>query len=245
MTNFNKPLLAFDAEIAAIIPEGETDWKQHKPLGISCVGLASPGTIKVTYGGDGDWPPSPRMTRGECQLLVYNLAELAKSYTLVGWNSLSFDWELLADESGLYEECSQLALDHVDMMFMVVAIKGYRLGLDKAAKGMGLEGKRKTVRLLDGSELNDMNGAKAPGLWAAGEYQAVLDYLEGDILNTLKVAQAMQEAKCLRWVSGYGKPQQFSFARLLTVRECLKLPLPNTAWMSDPVGRDHYMTWLR
>lgn len=28
--------LAWDIEIAKTIPDGETDWKTHRPLGISC-----------------------------------------------------------------------------------------------------------------------------------------------------------------------------------------------------------------
>lgn len=244
MPDFNKPLLAFDAEIAAIMPEGETDWNAHKPLGISCVGMAYLDLTELVHGKNGAGP-APRMSREECRQLVWTLMELAHSFTLVGWNSLAFDWQLLADESEMYEECTLLALRHVDLMFMVVAAKGHYLGLDKAARGMNLEGKRKKVQLSDGSYLEDMNGAKAPQLWADGEYEAVLDYLEGDVLNTLQLAQAMKQNKCLRWLSNAGRPQQITFDRLLTVQECLALPEPDTRWMTNPPSRLSFTSWFK
>jgi hypothetical protein len=33
--------LAFDLEIAQTIPEGETDWMAHRPLGITCAAAVS------------------------------------------------------------------------------------------------------------------------------------------------------------------------------------------------------------
>ena len=39
------------------------------------------------------------------------------------------------------DQCRQIALDHVDMMFHFYATLGYPLSLDKAAHGMGTPGK--------------------------------------------------------------------------------------------------------
>ena len=35
--------LAFDIEIAKDLPEGEPDWKQHRPLGITCAATFAAG----------------------------------------------------------------------------------------------------------------------------------------------------------------------------------------------------------
>ncbi len=91
------------------------------------------------------------------------------------------------------EECGELALNHIDMMLLVTFAKGWFLGLQKALTGAGLEGKLKAVTLSDGSELTDMQGAKAPQLWADKEYDAVLAYLKEDVLQPLKLAEYIAE----------------------------------------------------
>lgn len=56
------------------------------------------------------------MSRDDAAELVNFLAEAADSgSTILTWNGLDFD--ILAEESGMVEECRQLALAHVDMMF--------------------------------------------------------------------------------------------------------------------------------
>ena len=56
------------------------------------------------------------------------------------------------------------------MMFHVFCAKGYGLGLDKAARGMGLPGKTA-----------GMDGSMAPLLWKNREFQKVLDYVAQDV----------------------------------------------------------------
>ena len=41
----------------------------------------------------------------------------------------------------MHDLCSRVALNHIDLMFHFFCEKGYPLGLDAAAKGMGLPGK--------------------------------------------------------------------------------------------------------
>lgn len=98
---------------------------------------------------------------------------------LVGWNSLSFDWQVLAVESGMYAECKELALNHIDLMFAFLSKQGHRLSLASAAEGIGL---KKGVAGLD-------NGARACDLWQAGEYETVLRYCAQDAIITLELAK--------------------------------------------------------
>ena len=105
--------LAFDIETAKL-PDG--DWRSCRPLGISCAAtlLGDDKEPTLWHGGD-------RLTRQETAALVQYLSEqVAQGCTVVTWNGLGFDFDVLAEESGLLEQCRTLALGHVDMMFHVL-----------------------------------------------------------------------------------------------------------------------------
>lgn len=225
--------LAFDLEIAKEIPEDETDWKAHCPLGITCAAAAS------SDGGLWNWWAARRgkftakMTKGDCQFLVLTLELLIEEgLTFLSWNGLGFDFHILAEESGMYEECKRLALNHIDMMFHFFCSKGYPLRLDAAARGMGLPGKPE-----------GMDGAIAPRMWQNGEYHRVLDYVSWDGKNTLALAQAVDNAGYLGWTAQSGRANTWHCDKWLTVKEAMELPEPNTSWMSDPWPRSKFYEW--
>jgi hypothetical protein len=232
--------LTFDLEIAALIQEDETDWKQYRPLGITCVGLAytnDKGDIRaLSLCGEesGNDTPLPRMTQADCQEIVRRLQRaIEKGYTILTWNGLSFDFDVLAEESGMFGECVELAMNHVDAMLHVHCIKGYPIGLDAVAKGLGLTGKTEGV-----------SGAKAPHLWAQGEYETVLQYVEQDVRTTLEVALEVERRRGLTWISKSGRRNALPLQKWLTVAEALQLPEPNTSWMSDPLPRAKFTSWM-
>jgi len=246
------PLAAFDLEMAREVPDGDRDWLRHGPVGISCGALIQEGA--------GDQPVvmfEPRssshlfdaetkgLTRHGAGLIVEKLRNAVdQGFTIITWNGVGFDFPLLAMESGLQEECVRLAWDSIDMMFQVVCVNGYMLGLDTALAGMGLRAKIHTVRLNDGSEA-PIAGREAPRLWQAGEYQAVMEYCAGDVRQTLSLALECQRRGCLWWTSRRGKPVRMDIGRRwLTVRQCFALPLPDTKWMSDPVNRHTFVAWM-
>lgn len=230
---------AFDLEIAKIIPENVTELLAHSPLGVSCAGLAVEDKEEPVF-----WQGYPQLTQAECQKLVRDLIEyVAAGYTLLTWNGCNFDFRVLAQESGLYEECGQLALNHVDLMLFVTFSKGWLLGLDKALSGAGISGKIKEVTLSNGESVA-MKGALAPGLWAKREFNAVLTYLGMDVTQTLKLAKAVQVSHAIRWLSSTGKSQSVSVVRLLTVKECFDIPEPDTSWMSHPPRRETFVDWI-
>lgn len=232
--------LAFDLEIAALIPEGETDWQAHRPLGITCVGMAYTNdndnirTIALCGEEPGNDTPLPRMTQSDCQEVVKRLHRaVGKGYTILTWNGLGFDWDILAEESGMHAECSDLAINHVDAMFQVHCLKGFPVGLDAVSKGLGLEGKMEGV-----------SGAKAPYLWHDGQYTTVLEYVQQDARSTLEVALAIEQRRGLTWIAKSGRRNSLPIQRLLTVAEALQLPEPDTSWMSDPMPRSKFTGWL-
>ena len=224
------------------------DWRQFMPLGISCAALAFVdefGMQHVKF-----WQGRPQMTPPEVANMLFDLQEYAQRYTLATWNGAGFDFEVAALESGLVDVAADLCLDHVDPMFYIVARKGWRLKLDKAAAGMGAARKVHTVTLNDGSTLDHMSGAVAPELWARGEHTAVLTYLEGDVIALLDVINKIADKRFIAWTSNSGRPQTLDVRgqRLPTVKQCFDLPPANIQWMinqgGDPPTPAKVMQWI-
>jgi len=233
-------LASFDIEIASVVPETVPDWSKVKGLGISCAAIALTDAHDVQV-----WDGKPRFAKRKSVDLVKRLMELRdQGYMLVTWNGCSFDFRVLAEESGLIQQCGQLALNHIDLMLMVTFTKGWYLSLQAALEGAGLSGKLKTVQLSDGSDIHDMDGSKAPDLWAAGEYEAVIAYLKEDVVQLLELAQSVDRRGRINWTSRSGNPQQIRFSKLLTVTECFDIPEPDTSWMSDPPTREQFIDWI-
>ena len=232
--------LAFDIEIAQKLPEGERDWKAHRPLGITCAATLTGGEeeLLLWHSLTDDGHPADRMSQQDTARLVdYLITKAGGGYTILTWNGLGFDFDILAEESGMFKECKRLAfeMDHVDMMFHVFCQLGYPVGLDRAAKGMGLAGKPE-----------GMNGALAPRMWAEGRYRQVLDYVAQDARTTLELAQTCEERGYLRWITRRGSGRKMDLpSGWLTVREALALPKPDTSWMSNPWPRSKFTDWMR
>lgn len=174
------------------------------------------------------------MTREEAAQLVHDLAALAsQGYTLVTWNGLGFDFNVLAEESGLVADCARLATGHVDMMFHAVCSLGYPVSLEKAAERMQIPGKKAGA-----------SGANAPVMWAAGRHREVLEYCAQDARITLQIAEACEHRRQLTWITRRGKLSQMPLPHgWLTVEQARALPLPDTSWMPDPVPRDRFLRW--
>jgi hypothetical protein len=229
--------LAFDIEIANAFPDGVSDWQAYRPLGITCAAtFDGQGEPRRWYGRISDEQAAPQMSRQQtAELVAYLQAEVAAGYTLLTWNGLGFDLDVLAEESGMWAECSQLAIDHVDMMFHVFCLKGYPLSLDKAARGMQVPGKPA-----------GMQGSLAPRYWAEGKWALVLDYVAQDARTTLALARAVEERGWLQWTSERGMRQVLPLPEgWLSVRQALALPEPDTSWMRRPLRRSRFIQWLK
>ena len=231
---------AFDLEIARLIPPGASDFFAFAPLGITCAAVASRAAPAPRF-----WQGVPQMGQADCQALVAELQKLVTDgYKLVTWNGCAFDFRVLAQESGLPAECAELAAQHTDLMFIVTCLRGHYLGLDKALHGAGLAGKRRTVTLSNGSLASEMSGTLAPQLWADGEHEAVLSYLGDDVKQLLELAEWVETHRAIRWTSIKGNPNEIRVPQLYSVRECFRLPLPDTAWMANPPARTSFVQWI-
>jgi hypothetical protein len=224
--------LAFDIETAKVLPENEPDeWKSCRPLGISCAATLLADSNELVL-----WTGKDKMSQNEAGELVHYLTTQAENgYTIVTWNGMGFDFDILAEESGMLEQCRTLAVAHVDMMFQIVCQRGYGVRLDAAAKGMGLAGKPE-----------GMNGAMAPVLWAEGKREEVLAYVAQDVRTTAELATACEAIGKFRWIARSGNLRSMALPEgWLTVEEAEKLPEPYTAWMSDPWSRATFTAWAR
>ena len=229
--------LAFDLETSKDVPGTEFDWRPHRPLGIACAAaLACDATEAILWHGkNADGTPAKQLSPEEARRVVSQLAKMVSGgYTLLTWNGLGFDFDVLSEESGAFEECRELALNHVDMMFHVFCDRGFPVALDKAAQALGIPGKPA-----------GMSGMLAPRLWAEGRHQEVLDYVAQDVRIALEIAQACDKKHSFRWMTRKGSVSSMSLTRgWLTVCDAMKLPEADTSWMSSPIPRRQFSEWL-
>ncbi len=229
--------VAFDIETAKDVPGEDFNWKPHRPLGICCAAtLCSDAQEPVLWHGKkADGTPAGRMSQAEARGLVDGLgAMVSKGYILLTWNGLGFDFDILAEESGHLKECRELALRHVDMMFHVFCEKGFPVGLDKAAQGLGIPGKPP-----------GMSGLLAPKMWSQGRHDEVLGYVAQDVRIAMQIASTCERQRRFSWLTRKGTTSTMDLRRgWLTVREALQLPQPDTSWMKEPIPRQEFTRWL-
>jgi hypothetical protein len=224
-----------------------SNWLDAAPLGISCAAASyqkdGKFTRKFWYNED---EAELAMTELQCVDMLLQLSEWQDAgHKIVTWNGLSFDFHVLAMESGQYELASRVAMAHADMMFHIVAKKGHRLGLDAALGGAGLASKLHEVTLTTGEVITEMSGAMAPELWQKGERQAVLDYLGVDVDQTAALANHISRTRKISWTSKAGRRNAVPVGLLPTVAECLEWPEPYVAWMDNPPKRSDFMSWMK
>ncbi len=233
----DRKYLAFDIETAKDIPGSDFNWKPHRPLGITCIASQSTDSAesRIWFTLDESGTPAPQMSRTDVTRFIQFLVDsVSAGYVLLSWNGLGFDLDVLAEESGLIEDCRKLAKAHVDMMFHIVCAKGFPVALKNAAAGLGVPGK-----------LAGVEGIAAPALWAAGKFDLVKEYVSQDVRTTLAVALAAEQRKSFAWTTRKGTIGEMPLRTgWLPVERALKLPLPDLSWMPSPPSRSDFTNWL-
>lgn len=239
--------VTFDLETSKVLP-ADANLDENRPLGISCAAtLTRDGELKKwsapSLADDWQLPRPAQMTSAQLADLADYLEDLAaKRYKIVTWNGLKFDFDILQEEIGsdhYTKILAEIALHcHIDMMFNLLCLKGYPCSLQKAAEGLGLEGK-----------MVGMDGGQAPQMWQDGyeSQNRVLEYVAQDALATADVFSLVQRFNEMRWISKSGKlmkasPTVGSF--LETVDQANQWPLPNTSWMKEKgLTREDCLAW--
>jgi len=251
---------AYDLEIASEIPDGTDDWSTLRPLGISCAAAYKVADLDDSrYEHTHVWHPpmvngryAPRMTSAQCREMAHKLMTLhGIGFTLVTFNGLGFDLDVLAEECDddvTARALKILARDHIDIAFSFFAEKGFMCGLAAASAGMRLEGKAE-----------GMSGELAPLMWREGieEQERVLDYVAQDARATGELYEAVLKKRGLSWITKKGARRTWlpskwgrtakGYSRLLTVAEAMALPEPDMSWAGSgwtPWKREKFTAWL-
>lgn len=168
------------------------------------------------------------------KLLEYMALQTESGFTILTWNGLGFDFDVLAEESGDSELCRWLAINHVDMMFHLLCRLGYGVALDSAARGMGVEGKPEGI-----------DSVLAPVIWASGKHETVFNYVSQDVRTTLNLAKSCEAHRRLSWVTRTGKRRNLQIPKgWLTVRQANKLPEPANSWCFSQWNRSKFTHWI-
>lgn len=241
MAKARHKFVAFDVETT----RSEGPVVEPSDLQITCAAT-------VTHESDVRLWHAPRIAQGESygatmapehvkELFDYLYKLHEEGYQVISWNGLRFDWCVIAtnlEDPGLYAKCAAVAMDHIDIMFDVFCVKGFPVGLDAAAGGLGVGGK-----------LEGMSGSLAPDLWEQGgeQQELVLKYVRQDAILTAKVLLAIYRRGWFQWRARSGRVQQVALpminGRLMVVNEALKLAEPDTSWMDTPMTRESFYMW--
>ena len=228
--------LAFDIETAKILPDDFGELLAHRPLGICCAATWTSGeeAPQLFYSREPDGTPATQMTQQDLSTFVDVLLKQVQSgCTILTLNGLGFDFDVLAEESNRWDDCRHMARTHVDMLFHIFCEKGFGVGLNAAAKAIGL------------SKPENVDGSVAPQLWKNGDYQRVLDYVAQDCRLTLDIAETSETNKAFQWITRKGTTAYVDIPTgWLSVEEAMKRPLPDTSWMDKPWPRSKFTTWL-
>jgi len=233
-----KKLLAFDTETSKPIINMKR-WRYERPLGISCgTTITSDKDMQIWHGGEEpDGRLREKMPATKCRELARYLIEMhARGYTILTWNGLEFDFDILAEEcqdEALRKDLAKLALNHIDIFFTVFSETGSLVSLDAAARGMGLPGKAYGIR-----------GEDAPKLWRQSRemQEKVLKYNAQDVQLTMALHDVICEKGYLQWTTGRWKLTKDSIP---TVAVALTGPEPDTSWMTEPVTRLDFCKWIK
>ncbi len=237
--------VAFDLETAQL-----ADSTGHNyALGITCAAAVTSDGVTCAWHGPVDPATgmlTPQMSPGRVLELLEDLWDwVAGGYQLITWNGAAFDlrviaaelWPLITEYPGIITEVKRLALQHVDPAFTMFAHKGYMIGLNTAAEGLGVAGK-----------LAGMQGDQAVTAWAESRVQQdlVLRYVTEDCAALGRVYTAACQQQGLSWIAKSGRRNTWNCPRIgeLTVRDVLAVPEPDTSWMREARSRAELVGWL-
>lgn len=191
--------IVYDCEIINCIPpkDGELDpslnyclgWDDFEGMGISVVGVA---VVQPHYASYRSYVLDPKVNPNAFGD-YFDLRSLLSYETVIGFNSESFDDNLIATNGILGKLESRIKSRDLLKAIRLAAFgsdrwqdtpRGYSYGLDKIAKVNGL-----------GSKTG--SGELAPKLWQKGQYQEVIDYCINDVALTVQILDLAMEGELI------------------------------------------------
>ena len=228
-------LLSFDIEISDVFELGQhEDMEKYAPFHISVAATAiHHGEERVWYSEGADGVPALNLTAEKAHELLEYLDEMQQDgYMICAWNGLGFDLKWLGHNARDMGLAGKIARRCYDPMFQFFNHTGYPVGLAKVAEAMGI------------AQRKLMDGADAPKRWHAGEHQAVMEYVLGDCQMTNQIVMAIQDAGHIRWMTTKGYPKSVAMRELKCVDEVLQEPAPDQSWLTNPLPKAKFHSWL-
>jgi hypothetical protein len=228
-------ILGLDIEISNVfdLRPGE-DINKYAPFDVAVAATqVRGGEHRLWFSRDQHGRPRASLERRDAQELLHYLEQMQGSgHALCAWNGLSFDMQWIARAAGDVVTASRVARAMYDPMYQFYKLKGFPIGLDAVAKGLDI-GMKKT-----------MDAADAPREWRAGNHEPVCDYVLSDVRITNEIVSTVIRRRRLAWLTQRGKPSTVPVPRLRTVEDCMRDPMPDQSWMSNPIPEKKFTHWL-
>jgi hypothetical protein len=228
-------IVSFDIEISNVfdLRPGE-DINNHAPFDVAVAATQiHGGEHRLWLSPDADGRPQVNLERRHAQELLEYLEQMQGSgHAVCAWNGLGFDLQWIARAANEVATASRIARAMYDPMFQFFKLKGFPVGLDAVAKGLGI-GMSKTMAAAD-----------APREWRAGNHERVCDYVVGDARMTSEIVSAIIRRREMAWITQRGKRSTVPVPRLRTVEECMRDAMPDQSWMSNPIPQEKFTGWL-
>lgn len=228
-------VIAFDIEIANEFELGPgDDLDRFAPFDISVAASTTrDGSVRHWYAKEANGKPARHIDAALARDVLQFLRREQEGGSIVAaWNGMAFDVRWLGHVANDAELAAAVALDLYDPMFQFVSKRGFPISLAAACDGLGVV------------ETKLMSGADAPKEWARGNHQKVLDYVAGDCRLTRDVVERIIARREIRWRTKKGTLSSEPFAKLERVRDVMRVPAPDTSWMSDPKPWESWFAWL-
>ena len=187
-------------------------------------------------------PPAdqPHLSEQDVCDIIDTLEHIAKTHTLVTWSGTNSDWPLLMAACGgstdHIQTCCRLACFSVDIPLLVLAHKGFMIGLAACSKGMELFSPK------------PIESATSPEMWARGDRDKVIALCTSDAQNTLDIANRVEESGMITWKTKRGKMKTLVLQGRLSTSLAFQCPfvrpLPTWRW-ALPITPTTCFAWVR
>ncbi len=228
-------LLSFDIEIADVFelaPGEDLDARGPFHISVAATQIAG-GEERLWLSREANGQPALHLSRDTArELLAYLDDAQRRGHRLLAWNGLSFDLRWIGHAAEDMATARRIARGLYDPMYQFFKLKGFPVGLGKVGAGMGVP----MTKLMD--------GADAPVRWRNGEYDAVCDYVMGDVRMTTAIVEAIKARGELAWVTSKGTTSRVAMRELRPVEACLEDPMPDQSWMATPLPDAKFRGWL-
>jgi hypothetical protein len=191
-----------------------------------------------------DFMPDAEMNDLWLHLMVDEMVNAAQAnIPVVTWHGAAYDLQCLAFHTERWADMRIVALDHIDLHLLFMAVKRHRLGLKTAAAAVGSH--------KGGGVIED--GAEAAANWPEN-WQAALAYCQQDVRATLDIYEHLAQYGGFNWISSKGRVQTFKLPAALrdprtwTVRYLLtEYVWPKAPkWITAPASPDdEVFDWLQ